>query len=158
MWPVRFFFFSDSNREFVELQTLSLSRKREARFVQSQDILMTEHGRMHRQQPEEKKATLHTPQQSPPPPLGGTPMRIWPAWPDLPQEAPWKGTMMGVDEQEYYCGDKEGGGEHRWTARDRTGIARMEQYLNESDSMKVLRSWSIACLGQRSRKSTSGIL
>ena len=34
------------------------------------------------------------------------------------------------------CG-MEYGGEHRWTARDRTVTARLEQYLNESDSVKV---------------------
>ena len=28
-------------------------------------------------------------------------------------------------------------GEHRWSARDRTVIARMEQYLNENDNMRV---------------------
>ena len=28
-------------------------------------------------------------------------------------------------------------GEHRWTARDRTVIARMEQYLDENDNMRV---------------------
>ena len=28
-------------------------------------------------------------------------------------------------------------GEHRWTARDGTVIAKMEQYLNEYDNMKV---------------------
>ena len=28
-------------------------------------------------------------------------------------------------------------GEHRWSARDRTVIARMEQYLNENDNIRV---------------------
>ena len=32
--------------------------------------------------------------------------------------------------------EKEFEGQHRWNARDRTVIARMEQYLNEKDSMK----------------------
>ena len=29
------------------------------------------------------------------------------------------------------------GGEHRWTVRDRTVIARIQQHPNENDSMKV---------------------
>ena len=44
---------------------------------------------------------------------------------------------MEVEDQEYCSCDMEYGGAHRWTARDRTVTARMEQYLNESDSMKV---------------------
>ena len=40
--------------------------------------------------------------------------------------------QMEVEGQEFACE-----GEHRWTARDRVVIARMERYLNESDSMKV---------------------
>ena len=42
-----------------------------------------------------------------------------------------------VEDQESgsYRGEFEG--EHRWTARDRSVIARMEQYLNQSDSMRV---------------------
>ena len=42
-----------------------------------------------------------------------------------------------VEDQEYCSCGMECGGEHRWTARDRTFIARMQQYLNESDGMKV---------------------
>ena len=64
-------------------------------------------------------------------------MRIWPAWPGLPQEAPLEGTRIEVDDQAHCSFDMEGGGEHRWTARDRTVVARLEQYLNESDSVKV---------------------
>ena len=82
-----------------------------------------------------RKTTPPTPQQSPPPPSGGTPMHIWSTWPGRTQEAPSEGTTMDVEE-----------GEHRWTARDRTVAARME-FLK-------LRSWSIACLGQRSQRSS----
>ena len=34
--------------------------------------------------------------------------------------------------------EKDFEGEHRWTAPDRTVIARMEHHLNKSDSMRVL--------------------
>ena len=38
---------------------------------------------------------------------------------------------------EFGACEKEYEGEHRWTARDRTVITKMEQYLKESDNMKV---------------------
>ena len=44
---------------------------------------------------------------------------------------------MEVEDQENGSCGMEQGGEHRWSARDRTLIARMEHYLNENDSMKV---------------------
>ena len=44
---------------------------------------------------------------------------------------------MEVKDQESGSGEMEYEGEHRWTARGRTVIARMEQYLNENDNMKV---------------------
>ena len=44
---------------------------------------------------------------------------------------------MEVEDQEQCSFSMGCGGEQRWTARDRTVVARMEQYLNESDSMKV---------------------
>ena len=43
---------------------------------------------------------------------------------------------MEDEDQENCSGEMEFEGEHRWTARDRTVIARME-HLNENDSMKV---------------------
>ena len=45
--------------------------------------------------------------------------------------------MMEVDDREYCSCEMERGGDHRWTAHDRRVIARMEQYLNGSESMKV---------------------
>ena len=44
----------------------------------------------------------------------------------------------------------EGGGEHQWTARDRMVVARMKQYLNESDTMKKVESeeWEQCLCGQ----------
>ena len=71
-----------------------------------------------------RKIMLPTPQRSPQPPLEGTTMQ------------------MEVEDQAFGAYGKEYEGEHRWTARDRTVIAKMEQYLNESDNM---RSWSF-CL------------
>ena len=45
------------------------------------------------------------------------------------------------------CGDK-----HRWTARERTVIARMVQYLNESYSMKMdIEEFEHCLLGVRGR-------
>ena len=42
-----------------------------------------------------------------------------------------------VEDQESGSCEMEFEGEHRWTARDRTVIARMEQYLNENDNARV---------------------
>ena len=58
-------------------------------------------------------------QQRPQPPLEGMPRQ------------------MEVEDQEFGACEEECEGEHRWTARDRTNVAKMEQYLNESDTMKV---------------------
>ena len=38
-----------------------------------------------------------------------------------------------VEDQESGSGEMEYEGEKRWSARDRTVIARMEQYLNDSE-------------------------
>ena len=42
-----------------------------------------------------------------------------------------------VDDQESGSCELEYEGEHRWTARDRMVTARMEEYLNENDNMRV---------------------
>ena len=42
-----------------------------------------------------------------------------------------------VEDKESSSYEKEFEGEHRWNARDRTVIARMEQHPNKSDSIKV---------------------
>ena len=42
-----------------------------------------------------------------------------------------------MEDQESGSHEKEFEGEHRWTARDGTVIARMEQYLNKSARMRV---------------------
>ena len=45
--------------------------------------------------------------------------------------------QMDVEDQENCSCGMEYGGEHRWTVRDGAGIARVLQYLDENDSMKV---------------------
>ena len=62
--------------------------------------------------------------------------------PPTPQQSPYLSieTMQWQTEVEDLESDScemELEVEHRWTARDRTVIARMEQYLNEKDHMKV---------------------
>ena len=44
---------------------------------------------------------------------------------------------MVVEDQEYGVYEKEHEVGHRWTAHDRRIIAKMEQYLNESDIVNV---------------------
>ena len=44
---------------------------------------------------------------------------------------------MKVEDQACCSCGMEDGGEHRWTACDRTLTARMEKYPNETDSVKV---------------------
>ena len=77
----------------------------------------------------------------------GTPVKASPASrrktvPPTPQQRvqPAMDAMqlqMEVGDQESCSCGMEYEGEHRWTARDRTVIARMEQYLNEKDHVKV---------------------
>ena len=53
-----------------------------------------------------------------------------------------------MEDQENGSCEKEFEGQHRWNARDRTVIAKLEQYLKKSDSIKVeieeLKSKSVA--------------
>ena len=65
---------------------------------------------------------MSSPQQRLPPPEG--------------TKSPSEDVTTEREDQEYCSCGVEYGGEHRWTARDRTVIAKMEQYLNESDNMK----------------------
>ena len=44
---------------------------------------------------------------------------------------------MEVEDQEFVAHEKEYEEKHRWTARDRTITAKMDQCLNESDNRKV---------------------
>ena len=59
-----------------------------------------------------------------------TPQQSWPSMEAMQLQ-------MEMEDHENCSGEQEFEGEHRWTARDRTVIARMEQYLNENDSMQV---------------------
>ena len=79
-----------------------------------------------------RKATQPIPQQGPPPPPEGTPLPTWPTWPDPPPKSAAEGTKMEEEDQEYCSCGMEYGGEHWWAERDRTGIVRMEQYLDET--------------------------
>ena len=44
---------------------------------------------------------------------------------------------MEMEDQEYCSCGMEHGGAHRWTRRDRAVVARMEQHLDRSESLKV---------------------
>ena len=62
--------------------------------------------------------------------------------PPTPQQSSQSSTeathwQAEVEDQESGSCEKEFEGEHRWAARDRTVIARMEQDLNKNDSMRV---------------------
>ena len=151
---------SDSECDFVELQTFLSLQKCQVFCVESQGNLNFEGALVKAPPATRRKATLRTPLQSPPPPPGGTPMRIWPAWPQdrncdgapvtappasrrkIMPPTPQQNPQPPVEstprrrEVEDQCG-VEYGGEHRWTARDRAVTARTEQYLNESDSVEV---------------------
>ena len=77
----------------------------------------------------------------------GTPVKAPPAsrrkiMPPTPQQSSYssietKQWQTEVEDQEIGRNEKEFEGQHRWNVRDRTVIARMEQYLNESDCMKL---------------------
>ena len=73
--------------------------------------------------------------------LDGTPVKAPSAFrrrimPPTQQQRP-QPRETEVEDQEFGACEEECEGEHRWTARDRTTVAKMEQYLNESDNMKV---------------------
>ena len=60
--------------------------------------------------------------------------------PPTSQQSPrtWvEDTPRQVEDQEFGVCDKDYEDGHRWTAHDRTIIAKMEQYLNESDIVQV---------------------
>ena len=52
-----------------------------------------------------------------------------------------------MEDQESGRYEKESEGENRWTARDRTVIAKMEQYLNKNDNMMVESEELVLLLG-----------
>ena len=66
---------------------------------------------------------------------------------------------MEVDDQACCSGGMAYGSEHRWTARHRTVIAKMEQQMNESDNVKVvIEELEHYLLGPESQRSTSDTL
>ena len=93
--------------------------KREAFFVESQEDMNFDGTPLKAPSASRRRIMPPTPQQSPQPTLEGTPLR------------------MEVEDQEFGACEKEYEVEHRWTARDREVIAKVEQYLCESDNMKV---------------------
>ena len=110
---------SDSDCEIVEPQSLSFSRKRPVFCVENQEDMNYD----------------GTPVKAPP-------ASRWKIVPPTPQQSlqPSMEAMqlqMEVEDQENCSYGMEHGGEHGWTARDRVVIARMEQYLDKSDSLKV---------------------
>ena len=65
--------------------------------------------------------------------------RITPPTPQQSTQLSFESTplQMEVEDQEFGACGQEYDGEHRWTARDGTVVAKMEQYLKESDNMKL---------------------
>ena len=108
---------SDSECEFVEPQTLSLSRKREASFVQSRKDINFDGALVKALPTSRRKLVPPTPQQNPQPPVESMPRQ------------------REEEDQKYCsCGTEHGRG-HWWTARDRAVTARMVQHLNKSESL-----------------------
>ena len=60
----------------------------------------------------------------------------------------WQTEMEDKESGSY---EKEFEGQHRWTARDGAVIARIEQHLNKSDSMRVEIDELESLLGQQTR-------
>ena len=110
---------SDSDWDIVELQPSSFSGKRQAFCVENQED-MNYDGTLVKAPPASRRKIM----------------------PPAPQQSLQPSIEAGllqteVEDQASGSCEMEYGGEHRWSARDRTVISRMEQYLNENDSMKV---------------------
>ena len=91
--------FCDSDCEFVEPQTFSFSRQREACVLESQENMNFKEAPVKALPATRRRATPPTPQQSPPPPPDGTPLQTRPTWPRPPQEPPVEDTTMEVEDQ-----------------------------------------------------------
>ena len=96
-----------------------LSRKRQAFCVEGREDLNCERTPVKAPPASRRKVMPHPPQQGRQP--SNEAMQL----------------HMEVDDQENCSCGMEYEGERRWTARDRVVITRMEQYLDESDSLKV---------------------
>ena len=103
---------SESDWESVEPQSFSFSKKRQAACVENQEGMSSE----------------GTPVKAPP----ASRRKIMPPTPQQSLQSSSEATQLQTEVE-----DQEFEGEHRWTARDRTVVARMEQYLNENDNMRV---------------------
>ena len=112
-------FLSDSDWEIVEPQSFSFSKKRHAVCVENQEDMNYEGTPVKAPPASRRKIMPHTPQQSLQPSIEAMHLQT------------------EEEDQESCSCEMEFEGEHRWTARDRTVIARMEQYLNKNDNMKV---------------------
>ena len=110
---------SGSGCEMVEPQSISLLRKRQAFCVKGQENMNYDGTPAKAHPASTRKVMSPTPQQGLPPSIEAMQLH------------------MEVEDQGNCICRIEYGGEHRWTARDRVVIARMEQYLDESDSLKV---------------------
>ena len=103
--------FSNSDCDFFEPQTPSLSRKkRKVSCMESREYLHIDETLVNAPPTNRRKASVPTPQQSLPPPPDGA-------------KSPSEEITMEVEDQEYCSRGVEYGGEHRWTARDRAVVA-----------------------------------
>ena len=101
----------ESDREFVEPQSSSFSKKKNARWldwVDSQEEMRYEGSPLKAPPPFRRRMMPPTPQQS---------------------------SSTSIEEMQWQTGMEEQGSS--WSARERTVIARMENYLNKSDDMKL---------------------
>ena len=110
---------SDSDWEVVEPQSFSFSRKRRAVCVENQENMSCEGTRVKAPLPSSRKIMPPTPQQGSQSPI---------------EAMQWQ---TEVEDKEGGSYEKEFEGEHRWTACHKRVIARTEQYLSKSDSMRV---------------------
>ena len=129
--------FSDSGCEFVEPQTLSPLRKREARVALERETEMNIEGSPVKAVPKAVR-NRPTPQSSPlkavpecmrgraPPPQEGTPLRQTATWLGPPSDPP---VVVNETEVVVAISDPEFDVIHAWRLRDRVIIRKMEDYL-----------------------------
>ena len=132
MWSVRWVF-SDSDCEFVEPQTFSLSNKREASVaLECETVMSIERppvkscARSGQKQAHAAKFAPECMQSRAPPPPEGTPVQSRPTWPGPPKKPPAEEEAMEVEDYNL-----------PWTARERVVLDKKERYLKKSESIKV---------------------
>ena len=131
-WSVRWFALIRnvillSRRSLLLQRTRSVFGGKPSKFVFRRSASVSTAGNQKKQ----KSCTAHSAAKAA---LDGMSLQTRTAWPGPPQESPAEGTTMEVQDQACYTCGMEYGGEHRWTARDRTVMARVDQCLNESDN------------------------